>query len=199
MAARRVIKLGGSLLDWPEWPMRFGSWLAAQSPAANVLVVGGGPIVDGLRAIDGPCRLTAEHSHWLAIAGMELSARAAAAALTDARLIHSLDEADQLPVPALAILIVEPVLRQTRQTASALPETWQVTSDSIAANVATALGGCPLVLVKSASVPGGIGPVQWAAAGYVDAYFPHAAAGLSVEFVNLRSWQPCEQTQGRAR
>ncbi len=198
MAARRVIKLGGSLLDWPEWPMRFGGWLAAQSPAVNVLVVGGGPIVDGVRAIDGPCRLTAEQSHWLAIAGMEPSARAAAAALMGARLIHSLDEADQLPAPALAILVVEPVLRQWQQTAMAVPESWEVTSDSIAAQVAAALGNCPLVLLKSVSVPDGTEPVQWAAEGYVDAYFPSAAAGLSVELVNLRSWQPCGLTHGQA-
>ena len=43
---------GGSLLDWPELAVRFQRWLAAQPPAANVLVVGGGPIVEGLRELD---------------------------------------------------------------------------------------------------------------------------------------------------
>ena len=48
----RVIKLGGSLLGWPEWPARLHSWLTAQTPAANVLVVGGGALADVVREWD---------------------------------------------------------------------------------------------------------------------------------------------------
>ena len=32
----RVIKLGGSLLDWPEFPQRFRAWLKLQPSAANL-------------------------------------------------------------------------------------------------------------------------------------------------------------------
>ena len=44
-----VVKLGGSLLDWPEWVGQFRRWLAAQPQAGNLLVVGGGAIVERLR------------------------------------------------------------------------------------------------------------------------------------------------------
>ena len=45
----RVVKVGGSLLDLPQLPQKLRMWLAAQSPAHNVLVVGGGPLVEQVR------------------------------------------------------------------------------------------------------------------------------------------------------
>jgi aspartokinase-like uncharacterized kinase len=67
-----------------------------------------------------------------------------------------------------------------------LPHSWDVTSDSIAARVAAELQA-ELVLLKSTPPPSDDLPAA-AASGYVDPYFPTAAAGLqSVRFVNLRS------------
>ncbi len=45
----RVIKLGGSLLTLPDWHERFLHWLAKEPPATNLLVIGGGELVDCLR------------------------------------------------------------------------------------------------------------------------------------------------------
>jgi aspartokinase-like uncharacterized kinase len=159
----RVIKLGGSLLDWPDWVGQFRRWLAAQPPATNVLVVGGGAVVDALRALDRACPLRPATSHWLAVRAMSVTAAIAAELLGD--------------VPDLEILDVESFLRKDQRRSDALPCGWHVTSDSIAARAATTLEAAELVLVKSA-LPG--------AGDYVDAYFPSAARGLTVRFVDLR-------------
>src|SRR5690606_31673474 len=110
-SALRVIKIGGSLLDWPELPIRFRRWLAAQPPASNVIVVGGGPIVEGLRTVDRAHRLSIESSHWLAISAMSLTARIAAELLPECRLIDSLEQVDRVVGGTPQLLDVEPLLR----------------------------------------------------------------------------------------
>jgi 5-(aminomethyl)-3-furanmethanol phosphate kinase len=172
----RVIKLGGSLLDWPDWAGQFHRWLAAQSPAANVLVVGGGAIVDALRELDRASPLSAETAHWLAVRAMNLTAAVAAELLGD--------------VPGLEVLDVESFLREDQHNADALPCGWHVTSDSIAARVATARKAGELVLLKSA-LP--------ADRDYVDAHFPIAAGNQPVRFVNLRDPRFVEVASERRR
>ncbi len=181
----RVIKLGGSLLDWQELPTRFRRWLALQEPATNVLIVGGGPVVEGLRTIDRVHRLSIEASHWLAIRAMSLTAQVAVELFPEAGLIDALAQVDRTSGGALQILDVEPFLRAEQGSAGALPCGWDVTSDSIAARVAVSLDTATLVLLKSALPVAG---AESAAAmkNYVDAYFSTAARGLTVRFVNLR-------------
>ena len=64
-AGPRVIKLGGSLLEWPGMPVAFRRWLARQAPAASVLIAGGGQIVEALRQLDAALGLSQETMHWL--------------------------------------------------------------------------------------------------------------------------------------
>ncbi len=181
----RVIKLGGSLLDWPELPLRFRRWLAAQPAAVNVLIVGGGPLVDGLRTVDRVHRLSVEASHWLAIRAMSLTAELTAELLPEARLVDSLDQILRTPSVPIQILDVEPFLRAEQGSVAALPCGWDVTSDSISAHIARALAAHDLVLLKS-TLPDVNDQGEPKLAGYVDAYFPSAARGLSIRAVNLR-------------
>ncbi len=183
----RVIKIGGSLLDWPELPIRFRRWLVAQPPAGNVIVVGGGPIVEGLRTVDRAHRLSIESSHWLAIRAMSLTARIAAELLPESRLIDSLEQVDRVLGGPPQLLDIEPFLRAEQGSADALPSGWDVTSDSIAAHLVQKLGASELVLLKSAPAPAGATIQSLVEAGYVDAYFPRAARGLAVRCVDFRS------------
>jgi aspartokinase-like uncharacterized kinase len=71
----------------------------------------------------------------------------------------------------------------------AIPHTWSVTTDSIAARAAAVFRAERLILLKSVDVPPGV-PWELAAAnGWVDAHFPRVAAQLvcPVEAVNFRS------------
>jgi aspartokinase-like uncharacterized kinase len=183
---RRVIKLGGSLLDWPELPSAFADWLSVQPPAANVVVVGGGTIVESLRTLDRAVSLGGEAAHWLAIRAMSLTAALAADLLSARSLAKTIEELQPSAGEALEVLDVEQFMRADAAGDDPLPCNWQVTSDSIAARVAAMLHAQELVLLKS-TLPSE--PKQSAALaerGYVDAYFPQAARMLSVRAVNLR-------------
>lgn len=184
-AERRLIKLGGSLLDWPELPSGFRRWLAEQPPAVNVLLVGGGAIVDALRQLDRVHQLPAESSHWLAIEAMSLTARLAFELFPEACFAKDENPFDR-PTGSLVIFDAQPFLRADALRTDALPIGWEVTSDSIAARVARRLEASELVLLKSVSAPPSFSLAQFAERGIVDAEFPRVAAGLKVRLVNLR-------------
>jgi 5-(aminomethyl)-3-furanmethanol phosphate kinase len=187
LARVRVVKLGGSLLEWPPLARQLRAWLAAQPPASNVLVVGGGAMVEALRAWDRAHHLPDAAAHWLAVRAMRLSASVVAELLPEARRLEALCEWRAAPPGALAILDAERFLREDSKRPNPLPETWDVTSDSIAARVATVVAASELALLKSALPTGGASRQSWADAGFVDAYFPQASAALPVRCVNLRA------------
>ena len=71
--------------------------------------------------------------------------------------------------------------------ADRLPASWDVTTDSIAARIATRLGADRLVLLKSAVLPEGTDRESAARLGLVDPMFPRVARPLErVEWVSFR-------------
>jgi aspartokinase-like uncharacterized kinase len=202
MNAVRVAKVGGSLFDYEDLVPSLRKWLALQPPLATVLIAGGGPFADAIRAVDARFGLGEEASHWLCVRALGVSARLLAALLPEAKfagegvgsLVRRLEtvamkaalgESDSRPFyvldPETFLCSEEPLL------ANPLPHTWSVTSDSIAARLAEALGAQELVLLKS-SFGFAVSDIHAAAeAGFVDAEFPRAAATLQrVRAVNLR-------------
>lgn len=165
-----VLKWGGSLFARPDWPADLRTLLATIAPPAT-LVVGGGPLLDGLRLIDlvrpGPPAAV----HWLAVDAMGLTARLVAA---EAGLPLTAFPADR----GVVVLDVAAWLRGAGCRAD-LPAGWDVTSDSIAAAVARSLRAS-LLLAKSVAPPsvgGDLGLL--AAADWVDRHFPVAARTLA--------------------
>ena len=175
-----VIKLGGSLLSQPGWPQGITELLralSAQSPESPaLLVVGGGSVVEGLRQIDAASPQPAELVHALAIELMGITARLVAAA-TGLPLVTAWPTAGARG----ACLLDVPQWLAENQRLLRLPVGWEVTSDSIAARVAAAHRG-KLLLVKSVPPPSLSASQnqleELANAGWVDSYFPSAAAGL---------------------
>jgi len=186
----RVVKVGGSLLDWPLLPRSLERCLAQQPPAVNVFIAGGGALVDVIRRADGNFALGAERSHWLSIEAMSISAQMLTAILTDCRHVVDFAALKRLFATGPGCPIVfdmQSLLREEPQyPGRPLPHDWSVTSDSIAAQVAQLLSADELLLLKSADPPAS-SLMELAACGYVDAYFPVAAAGLAVRYINLRS------------
>lgn len=165
-----VIKWGGSLFARPSWPADLRGLLATTAPPAT-LVVGGGPLVDGLRLIDRVRPGPPAAAHWLAVDAMGLTARLVAA---EAGLPLTASPADR----GLVVLDVPAWLRGAGCRAG-LPAGWEVTSDSIAAAVARS-GHATLLLAKSVGPPGVDGDLAaLAAAGWVDPHFPLAARTLA--------------------
>jgi len=183
----RVVKVGGSLLDWDELPAALKNWLTRQTPATNVLVSGGGRFADAIRRADESHALGEEASHWLCVDAMSLTARL----LGKMAKLAVVTRAEDVPESAAAC-VFDPgqFLRELEPKlfAATLPHTWAVTSDSIAARLAEFLHADELVLLKSCLPEADTGIRSAAATGYVDEYFPIAAARLPrIRCVNLRS------------
>ena len=161
----RVIKLGGSLLDCPDVGKRFHNWLAGESAAVNLLVVGGGEIVEAVRQLDNIHRFPPAWSHSICIDLMQVTAKIAQQLLncsllaTPEQLKHWLQPVSQLPLtssclpeagnPSTIAAVVSPTAYF--EHLQGLPEDWTVTSDSIAAQLARHLAADELCLLKSTS------------------------------------------------
>ena len=174
-----VIKVGGSLLGWTEWPRLLTELVQQKSiDASCLLVVGGGALVDGLRTIDAASPQPPDIVHRLAIDLMGATARLVAATL-------ALPLVTSPTSHAISVLDVPGWLgREGRY--DQLPVGWHVTSDSIAAFVAAhnvTESGCELLLAKSVPPPACTAEQSLleclAQSGWVDAYFPGAAATLT--------------------
>ncbi len=183
----RVVKLGGSLLDFDRLVPKFRAWLAAQPPMPAVMLVGGGRLADCVRDAFARHRFGEEAAHWLCIRLLGVTAELVAGLLPEAVLVKRFDELSaEMSAKRLAVFEPEQFLRE--EEANPLPHTWDVTSDSIAARLAACLDAGELVLLKSGLPADRVTLRAAAEAGYVDRYFPIAAAGLArIRCVDLRS------------
>jgi 5-(aminomethyl)-3-furanmethanol phosphate kinase len=174
-----IVKLGGSLLGMHDWPTRVAELVRERGQErAIVIVVGGGAIVDGLRAIDAAAPQEAALMHGLAIELMGSTAKLVAAALALPLVVEPASV-------AAGVLDVPHWLAAhdyaAHDLAARLPAGWEVTSDSIAAWVAATTGG-DLLLVKSVPPPACTEAPSLdglTRSGWVDDHFAQAAAALT--------------------
>jgi aspartokinase-like uncharacterized kinase len=189
---RRVVKVGGSLLDWPPLAERLMAWLASQPPAQTLLIAGGGELAEAIRHADQLHGLGETAAHWLCVDSLGVTARMLGAILRDSP-VRVIDDITELAAALPGSLIFDPgsFLRaaESMLPGEPLPHDWSVTTDSIAARVAECWPADELVLLKSCD------PGPWtqfadlAECGYVDRHFPTVARRLPmpIRFVNLRS------------
>lgn len=190
----RVVKVGGSLFDWPQMAQALKRWLDHEPPAVNVLIAGGGAFANTVRQADHALGLGEEQSHWLCVDLLGVTARMLALVLGEGtRTICQLAEIPldkNTATPACLVFDVREFLRvhEPCLPGCRLPRTWSVTSDSIAARVAQVIEADELVLLKSAEPPAGKSIAEWACAGYVDSSYPTIAAQWQgrIRLVNLR-------------
>jgi (4-(4-[2-(gamma-L-glutamylamino)ethyl]phenoxymethyl)furan-2-yl)methanamine synthase len=157
-----VVKLGGGVLAHSEYFDAAIAALATVGQARQVMVVpGGGPFADAVRAVDRQHRLPDDAAHWMAILAMDQHAHLIASRLACARLVSTKGEIVAAERGRVLVLAPSRWLRE----ADPLPHSWDVTSDSIAAWVAGALGARHLVLIK---------PPDASGADLVDVYFRRA-------------------------
>jgi 5-(aminomethyl)-3-furanmethanol phosphate kinase len=178
-----VAKLGGSLFDLPDLRDRLLGWASGVEAGRILLVPGGGDAADVIRRLHRVHRLGESAAHWLAIRMLTVNAHFLAG-LLDVAVIRFPSE------PAASRMVVlEPhsFCRADEGQPGAVAHSWSVSSDSIAARVASIAGG-PLVLLKSIEIPDGVGWEAAAANGLVDDAFADVIRGfdLAVSWVNLR-------------
>ena len=189
-----VVKVGGSLFGWPEFPERLTACLLARhatEPATTTLLIaGGGPAADWVRSLDHMYRIGDEAAHRLALHALDLTALGLAALLPGSIVVDRLETLaaarnSRTPIILAPRVVLSEIDQISRRP---LPASWDVTSDTIAARIAAHLGARCLVLLKRVSVPAGATLEVAAGMGVVDRIFPAAARSIPhVEIVNLRS------------
>jgi 5-(aminomethyl)-3-furanmethanol phosphate kinase len=188
-----VIKVGGSLFDWPELPHRLTEMIDARQAADReerlVLIAGGGPAANVVRALDRVHGLGDQTAHRLALHAMDLTAIILAELLRGTVVVQSLDtlrgvcSSGSIPIVAPRLILDE----IERSGKDCLPASWDVTSDTIAAWMALHIGADRLILLKSAPLPAGTTRLEAARLGLVDPMLPIVARPLPrVEYLNLR-------------
>ena len=162
-----IVKLGGSHATGPH----LKDWLAAIAAEAGSIVIapGGGPFADAVRAAQPRIGFDDRAAHAMALMAMAQFGSA----------LESLNPALRLAASRAAILRAlkeakVPVWSPERMARSAaLPETWDLTSDSLAAWLAGALGASRLVLVKHGRFEGAaVDAHDLVVRGVVDPLFP---------------------------
>ena len=151
-----VVKIGGGLLraEGLDGLRRGCAEAVALARRRPVLVVpGGGPFADAVRAVDAQVGLGDKVAHVLALRAMDQLGVLLAPMLPGAELL------DHLVAPAsLGLLLAAPALAGRPE----IPESWEVTSDSLAVLAAAAIGAEEAIVLK---------PID---GGAVDAYLPEA-------------------------
>ncbi len=163
-----VVKLGGSFAGDPSLPQ----WLAALARYAGRIVVvpGGGPFADAVRAAQPKIGFDDRAAHRMALLAMEQFGCAIVSHHQRFRLASS--------PTALRRTMAEgaiPVWAPARMVLCAreIPASWDVTSDSLAVWLAGKLGADRLLLVKQVALgtePAGLDALV--SRGVVDAAFP---------------------------
>lgn len=163
-----MIKLGGSLAG----SARLKAWVAllAHTGGAAVIVPGGGPFADQVREAQRRLRFDDGTAHHMALLAMEQYGRMLAG--LDHRLRPA---ATRIEIARVCAAGFVPVWMPARMALgrSEIPESWDITSDSLAAWLAGLLRSPRLLIVKSVAVPGASVPATvLAGQGIVDPAFP---------------------------
>jgi aspartokinase-like uncharacterized kinase len=191
-----VIKVGGSLFDWPELPERLTEFLNTRRGISDderaVLLAGGGRAADLVRLLDRVHGLGDERAHRLALHALDLTAFLLAALVPGNFAVVDRTEAlaeawndGWIPVLAPRLILSE----LDRSGHDPLPACWEVTSDAIAARIAVYLQADCLVLLKSAPLPFGTTCQGAVRLGLVDPMLPRVARAPRVLYLNLREPQ----------
>lgn len=189
----RVVKVGGSLLDWPELPKALAEWIQSQPTSVHLLIAGGGSLAQAIWQASRAFALPDDAAHWLCIDALSVTARLLAEVVSGVQLVSQFDalkERARNAVTGAVVCDCNSFLREHEHHSHGhvLPCDWTVSSDSIAARLAEVLPADELVLLKSADAPAAA--IQdLANIGYVDELFPaFSKSGFQIRFINLRGW-----------
>jgi 5-(aminomethyl)-3-furanmethanol phosphate kinase len=172
-----VVKLGGSF----AFSTHLRGWLQALATCAGraVIVPGGGPFADAVRAAQPRMGFDDCAAHHMALLAMEQYGRALIG-LNDALSPAATADAIRCGLAAKRV----PVWMPTHMALSAtdLAPTWETTADSLAAWLAGKIDAERLIVVKHGEFPsGGVRLHELAAAGIVDDAFARHVGENGIE------------------
>ncbi len=140
-----VIKVGGSLAEEPDWLRDLCIKLSEFAKNYELIVVpGGGMFADVVRDFDQRFNLSNGVSHRMAILGMDQFGLLLSQIIPNSRATYVFDDAKQLSEMGVVPIFLTSRLMFKEDP---LENSWEVTSDSIAAYVAKRVQAAKLVLV----------------------------------------------------
>ena len=141
-----LIKVGGSLYHMPELRSCAAQWSRLAAQHRLLLMPGGGPFADQVRAADAKLGLSSSATHWMALLAMDQYAYLLADLMPGAALVRDLRGAAACCAEGRpAVLAPSALVLQT----DPLVHSWDVTSDSLSAWLAGYAEIDLLVLLKS--------------------------------------------------
>lgn len=166
----RVVKVGGSLLDLVDLPVRVRAWQNEHPYPRTLYLLGGGAVVEAVRELDRAHAFPSTLVHWTCVDLMTVNARLMQSTMPWLELVDRPDEllrfvdVDGETSQRCAIVTTGAVYSQNESVESGeescsllgefqLPEDWSTTSDTIAAALALKLDADELVLMKSTDCP----------------------------------------------
>jgi aspartokinase-like uncharacterized kinase len=174
-----VVKVGGSLVADRDRLRRVLSSLADGEDGPVAIVPGGGALADAVRTTQTALGFSDPLAHRLALDAMAGMARIFAA--IEPRLVVTQDPGAGLAAGIVPVWDPSPLAAGHPE----IPESWDVTSDSLALWLAARLGAARCLLVKSADPAPGAALADLARIGLVDAAVP-AFATLFAGAIVLR-------------
>ena len=173
-----VVKIGGSLAAGPN----LKAWLETLDFACDpiIIVPGGGAFADAIRSAQKAIGFDDAAAHHMALLAMEqygIALASLAPRLTNAATPAAIQRAwrmGSIPFWAPAQMALD---------GSVLPNSWEITSDSLAAWLAPRIGATRLLLIKSVDADSDheVTATDLVAAGLVDPLFPRFAATSGAE------------------
>lgn len=177
-----VVKLGGSLFGAPT----LHALLDVAIRHGALVVPGGGPFADAVRALQPTLGFDDRAAHEMAILAMAQGAALLQNLRPELARVASPDEiaraaADGHPAvwfPAAMAFEAD------------VPASWDVTSDSLALWLARETGAARIVFVKSAPAPETQNMSDWARDGLIDAYAPRLAESYAGDVLCIGDASP---------
>lgn len=163
-----VLKLGGSLLSSPVL-LDYLQLASEQGQGKLVIVPGGGIFAEQVRLSQKQWKYNDITAHAMAILAMQQMALLLQGLCTDLVVVEHI-AAITASLQQQKIVIWSPLLAELE--AASIPASWDITSDSLAACLASQLKADHLLLLKSAEIPDYTTIAQLADLGIVDKAFP---------------------------
>lgn len=171
-----VVKLGGSLLGSPELK-RWLEIIAQHGDGQVVIVPGGGLFADTVRAVEQKVQLSDKGAHHLALLAMDQFAQLLADMQPDLVLADSELALAERSWQHRGIIWLPSAMVLADQ---AIPNSWDVTSDSLAAWLADKLDAQKLILIKSVTAHTS-NMMELVQQGMIDKAFPAFIEGRAFE------------------
>lgn len=184
-----VVKLGGSLLESDALLHCLNGLEQRYQGRAVVIVPGGGLFAEQVRKAQKRWQFNDKAAHDMAILAMQQMALLFKALKDNFVIVHTTTAIQAQPA-LKKILIWSPAIEELDN--AGIPATWDITSDSLAAWLATTLSAEELIVIKSVRIDENLSPKELTEKDMVDrAFFDFVSkASFKLQFLHKDSFYP---------